>query len=100
MKYDLNRIAYELDETANGNSYYGNALIVSMDLKFLNDEDRIILKSYLSGFFEHNPKNTLAFKTGLQEIAIKIREEHSKISNIDSFYKDRNNSIFHAAKSP
>lgn len=100
MKYDLNRIAYELDETAIGNSYYGNALLVSMDLKFLNDEDRIILKSYLTGFSQHNPKNTLPFSHGLQEIAMKLREEQIKYSNIDSFYTDRNNSIVHAARSP
>lgn len=100
MKYDLNRISFELDETASGNSYYGNALLVCMDMNFLNDEDRIILKSYLTGFSESNPKNTLSFKHDLQDIAIKLREEQTRISNIDSFYTDRNNSKVHAAKSP
>ena len=60
----------------------------------------IILKSYLTGFPEHNPKNTLVFKSGLQEIAMKLREEQLKCSNIDSYYTDRNNSKVHSAKSP
>lgn len=47
MKYDLHQIAKELDLTANGESYYGNALYVAMDLPFITKNDKACLMRYL-----------------------------------------------------
>ena len=76
--YDLNRIAYELELTSQGKGYYGNSLLVAKDIPFMNEEDQIILTSWLSGHACSSPKNTLTFKLGLQNIANKIREESKR----------------------
>lgn len=67
MKYDTQRIAYELTETALGNSYYGNALRVAKDLPELTQEDRSVLDRYATGIQTHTDSRSL------QEIASKIK---------------------------
>jgi hypothetical protein len=48
-KYDHKRIADELDATANGDSYYGNALYVALDLPWATYNDKAMLHRYLHG---------------------------------------------------
>lgn len=68
-RYDLSRVADELDTTAEGISYYGNALYVAQDFDFLNDFDRAILRRWLNG------SQTKADCFSLFHIATKIREK-------------------------
>lgn len=50
QKYSPQRIAHELMETAQGNSYYGSALYAAKDLPILNDDERWVIQRWLSGF--------------------------------------------------
>ena len=82
MKYDHHKIAQELDDTAFGRTYYGNALYVALDIPCVTDAQRAVLRRWLSGgqvsgdFYE------------LQQIAIDIRKNGA----ITDFYTDRANS--------
>ena len=49
MLYKIETIANELDRTASGAAYYGNALCAALDFQCLNDDDRAVLKAYLDG---------------------------------------------------
>lgn len=68
MTYDVARIAYELEETALGNSYYGNSLYVALDLPCITHNDRGCLIRYLYG------SELTTDHIRLQEIAGYIRE--------------------------
>lgn len=48
-KYDNVQIAKELEATANGESYYGNALYVALDLPWATANDKAMLHRYLHG---------------------------------------------------
>ena len=65
--YDAIKIAQELQDTAQGINYYGNALRVAKDFSVVSAEDRTILDKCASG--------TIGFeeRMRLQDIAIKIR---------------------------
>lgn len=70
--YSLRAIANELQLTAQGSGFYGNALRVAKDLSFLTAEDRSILDRYASG-------NQLAVDhLALQGIANKVLDESSR----------------------
>jgi hypothetical protein len=47
--YNARRIGWELERTAMGDSYYGNALRVAMDIPCVTDEDRAVLQRYATG---------------------------------------------------
>ena len=49
MKYDHKQIADELEATANGTSYFGNALYVARDFPWTTHNDRALLTRYLHG---------------------------------------------------
>jgi hypothetical protein len=49
MKYDHTQIAKELEATANGDSYYGNALYVAMDMPWTTQKHKEMLHRYLHG---------------------------------------------------
>lgn len=66
QKYGPKRIGWELERTASGDSYYGNALWVARDLPGITDEDRVVLDKFLSGTAQ-----TLDCRR-LSEIAFKI----------------------------
>ena len=46
--YDKMRIAYELEQTALGNAYYGNSLRVAKDIPGLEPENISLLERWLS----------------------------------------------------
>lgn len=75
-KYTLNQIADELDATALGESYYGNALYVARDFSFLTYDDKCVLTAWMDG----SNKN-LDLCVELQAIAIKIRINSKETSN-------------------
>lgn len=74
--YDETRIAWELDQIALGNAFYGNALRVAKDLEFLTDHDRSVLDAYATGKAGVVPRP--AIHIDLHEIAIKIRAQQAK----------------------
>lgn len=47
--YNGHRIAWELERTAKGDGFYGNALRVAKDIPGLTDEDRALLDRYATG---------------------------------------------------
>lgn len=49
MKYDNKQIASELGRTALGESYFGNALYVAMDIPALTQDEKRLLHRYLHG---------------------------------------------------
>jgi hypothetical protein len=49
MKYGHERIAKELEATAKGNTYYGDALYVAMDFPWTTHNDRALLMRYMYG---------------------------------------------------
>lgn len=67
-RYDLYKISEELDKTALGEKYYGNALYVARDLPCVTSGDI----DCLNRFMWSNTNNTDRCK--LQQIAIYIRE--------------------------
>ena len=74
MSYDLTQIADEIDDTAEGVKYYGNALYIARDLPFLTYKDRLDLTTALDGnVFPHH----------LKSIATKIRN-HNGAQHDDS----------------
>lgn len=47
--YNLKRIGWELERTAMGDGYYGNALYVALDIPGVTEKDRQLLHRYLTG---------------------------------------------------
>ena len=47
--YNLKKIGWELERTAMGDGFYGNALRVAKDLDGVTDEDRAVLDRYATG---------------------------------------------------
>ena len=64
--YSTKQIAYELVQTALGNSYFGNALYVAKDIPILNDDDRWVIQRWLTG------SQVASDGFLLQQIAMKI----------------------------
>lgn len=48
-QYNAARIAWELERTAMGDAFYGNALRVAKDIPGLTDDDRALLDRYATG---------------------------------------------------
>lgn len=69
MDYTPHAIARELDQTALGYGYYGNALYTARDFDCLNHDDKLCLSRWLTG------SQTAADAHHLQDIAIKLRVE-------------------------
>ena len=69
MAYDDNQIAHELEQTALGNSYYGNSLYVALDMPVATDADKRMLHRYL-----HGSELDTDFMR-LQDLAIRIRQQ-------------------------
>ena len=67
MKYNNKQIALELEATAEGISYYGNALYVALDHPATTANDRQMLRRYLYG------SELSSDRFRLQDLAIKIR---------------------------
>ena len=65
--YDVIKIAQELQDTAQGISYYGNALRVAKDFSVLSAEDRSILDKCATRTIGTEERMRL------QDIAIKLR---------------------------
>lgn len=80
MTYNLKHIAKELEATASGAAYFGNALRVAKDIPGLTAFDRAILERYLSG------ANTSSDRFSLQDIIIRINEMTDPITE---YYADR-----------
>ena len=66
QSYDKARIAWEIQETAQGNAYFGNALLVAKDFEFLTPDDISVLERYLTG------RESGSDRFRLQDIVIKI----------------------------
>jgi hypothetical protein len=49
MKYDHTNIAEELEATAKGSSYFGNALYVARDFPWATHNDKALLTRYMYG---------------------------------------------------
>ncbi len=49
MTYDCKKIADELEATAKGRGYYGNALYVARDFPWATHNDRALLMRYMYG---------------------------------------------------
>jgi hypothetical protein len=49
MRYDNKKIADELEATANGSSYFGNALYVARDFPWTTHNDKAMLTRYMFG---------------------------------------------------
>lgn len=67
MSYDHKKIADELEATAQGQSYFGNALYVAIELPWTTKNDRAMLHRYMHG------SELLSDRTRLQEFAILTR---------------------------
>ena len=65
-KYNHKRIGWELERTAMGDSYYGNALYSAMDFYFLNKREKDCLHRYMHGSETPNDRFVL------QDIANKV----------------------------
>lgn len=68
MKYDEIKIANELNATALGEAYHGNALYVARDIPCVTKNDVQCLNKWLNG------TNTVSDGWRLQEISNYIRE--------------------------
>ena len=66
MTYDRKAISNELQKTAMGTHYYGNALYVALDFPDLSSLQKRAIKRWLKG------TNTVADGFALQHIAIDI----------------------------
>lgn len=69
MKYDSKQIARELQATAQGDAYYGNALYVARDMPQITGNDRDCLTRWLFG------TQTSSDRFRLQDIAIEIAKQ-------------------------
>ena len=65
--YNRHRIAWELERTAMGDGFYGNALRVAKDVPGVTDQDRSLLDRYATGKAEG-----LAERLALCELAMRI----------------------------
>lgn len=72
MQYDRKQIAKELQATAQGDAYYGNALYVARDLPETTANDKQCLTRWMHG------TQTSDDRFRLQDIVINIMREHSK----------------------
>lgn len=70
--YGAKRIAWELDATAQGQAYYGNALRVAKELPGVTAEDRSLLDRYATG------ANTGTDHVALQDLANRIRQSEQQ----------------------
>lgn len=64
-RYNLSRIAWELERTALGDGHYGNALRTAKDIPGVTDEERSLLDRYATGSqtgIDHVRLQTLALK--------------------------------------
>lgn len=71
--YDRNAICRELQATANGDAYYGNALYIARDLPELDESDRDELSEWLSG-----ADRKIKGSHSLNDIILKIQEVSNK----------------------
>lgn len=76
MAYDNKQIANELQATAQGNTYYGNALYVALDFPFLTRNDRDCIHRYLHG------SELSSDRFRLQDIAILIKNNGEMSVNV------------------
>ena len=65
-QYNRKRIGWELERTAMGDGYYGNALRVAKDIPGLTDQDRAVLDRYATGA-QHGTDHL-----ALQDIAMRV----------------------------
>ena len=65
-QYNRKRIGWELERTAMGDGYYGNALRVAKDIPGLTDQDRAVLDRYATGA-QHGTDHI-----ALQDIAMRV----------------------------
>ena len=65
--YDLKQIADELQKTAQGLAYYGNALRVAKDIPGITAGERSVLDAYANGRYSFEDR------IRLQHIALKIK---------------------------
>lgn len=65
-QYNHKRIGWELERTAMGDGYYGNALRVAKDIPGLTDQDRAVLDRYATGS-QHDTDHI-----ALQDIAMRV----------------------------
>lgn len=73
MPYDKYQIARELDATAQGHAYFGNALRVAKDIPGLTDDDRAVLDRYATG------QQIGTDHIRLQDVATKVRSERVRL---------------------
>lgn len=66
MHYDNKQIAKELQATAQGDAYYGNALYVALDFPFLTQKEKACLHRYLHG------SELTSDRFQLQDLAIRV----------------------------
>jgi hypothetical protein len=85
MSYNAFQIAKELNATALGESYHGNALYVARDIPCVTHNDVQCLNRWLNG------TNSASDGWRLQKIAGEI-VEWNKSKAITEYYKDRQNS--------
>jgi hypothetical protein len=65
--YSISKIAAELDATALGEAYYGNALRVAKDIPEVTPDERSLLDRWATGL------NSPSDRFRLQDLAIKLR---------------------------
>lgn len=65
-KYSVAQIAFELERTAMGDGFYGNALRVAKDIPGVTDADRALLDRYATG------QQTGIDHVALQDLALRI----------------------------
>ena len=70
MPYDNKQIAKRLQDTAQGEYYDGNSLLVAKDIPGITEYEKSILEAWLTGTFNRDP---FEYRMRLQDIAIKIR---------------------------
>lgn len=68
--YNAARIAWELERTAMGDGFHGNALRVAKDIPGLTDADRTLLDRYATG------RNSGTDHVALQDLALRIDRTH------------------------
>jgi len=73
--YNLKQIASEIQATAEGRAFYGNALFVAMDFPFLTAEDKNIIDLHQTGQNRKYGMDSTALRMRLQDIVVKIRRE-------------------------
>ncbi len=64
--YNEKRIGWELERTAMGDGYYGNALRVAKDIPGVTDEERSLLDRWATG------RQSSSDRFRLQDLAMKV----------------------------